>query len=290
MNSEQINSRVITKKEAVKFLEKNDKNRKLSRHVVSNYASMINRGEWQLSIDPIAFDTNGRLINGQHRLSALIKSEAEELPFYVALNQDPSLFSVLDAGKKRGGGDVLSIQGFKNPTILASAAKFLTLYDQGVEDEDINKTRNISNSQVASALDINPDLSYSVDFVMSVRRKHKFMVEPSFVGFLHYVYSQVDAAKADTFVLKLGDGMGLQEQDAIAHLRKILINDLQSRKKMTLLEKRALIVKAFNYHMQDLKTKRFRWRVYNNENGELTRADKFPSILNFEQKDDNSDD
>jgi len=274
----------ITKDQAKEYLTKNKKNRRLNPNTVLQFSRMMNRGEWLQSPQPIAFDTEKWLLDGQHRLHAFLKSELTELNIDMALNQDPAVFAVLDTGKKRSGADALSVEGYRNTAYLASAAKFLFLYDQGVEDECLNVTRDVTNQQVLATMNNNPELAYSVDLMAAIRSKNKFMVEPSFVAFLHYVYSEVDKAKAEDFVMKYGSGLGLKENDAIHHLRKHFMADLNSRKKMPVIEKRALLIKTFNYHMKGIEVTRLRWRVYSNEKGEKTRVDKFPTILDFVDK------
>ena len=62
---------------AESWLEQNTFNRKVSRHTVSRYAHDMKSGAWTLNHQGIAFDENGVLVDGQHRLMAVIESGAE---------------------------------------------------------------------------------------------------------------------------------------------------------------------------------------------------------------------
>lgn len=67
--------RHITPRIAKTMLSHNTGNRPLRKAVVQRYATDMENGDWQDNGDPIRFDTNGRLIDGQHRLEAVILSD-----------------------------------------------------------------------------------------------------------------------------------------------------------------------------------------------------------------------
>ena len=64
----------VTPHLASKWLQKNSCNRPLSQNTVYRYADAILSGEWKLNGDTIRFDSNGTLIDGQHRLHACVKA------------------------------------------------------------------------------------------------------------------------------------------------------------------------------------------------------------------------
>lgn len=64
----------ITPDIAEEFLGKNNDNRKMRKLVVQTYAKDMSEGRWEFTHQGIAFDCNGNLIDGQHRLAAIIES------------------------------------------------------------------------------------------------------------------------------------------------------------------------------------------------------------------------
>ena len=67
----------ITPEIAAEYLKVNVKNyRKLQRPVMKRYAEDMKAGRWELNGEPIVFDNNGMLKNGQHRLAAVILAGA----------------------------------------------------------------------------------------------------------------------------------------------------------------------------------------------------------------------
>lgn len=62
----------VTPEMAKKYLEKNIPNRPFSAAHAASLSRDIKAGKWQLTHQGIAFDENGFLIDGQHRLNAII--------------------------------------------------------------------------------------------------------------------------------------------------------------------------------------------------------------------------
>jgi hypothetical protein len=84
-------------------------------------------GRWhEPSTDPIAFTTNGELLNGQHRLTALIRSGVT-LDMLVAYDVPEDLFDVIDTGRKRQAAQFVRAP---HATALASAARMILWYDK----------------------------------------------------------------------------------------------------------------------------------------------------------------
>lgn len=66
---------LITPAMAEKWLkESNTSNRPLRKGLVRHYAEMMRRGDWEKHHQGIAFNCDGTLLDGQHRLAAIIES------------------------------------------------------------------------------------------------------------------------------------------------------------------------------------------------------------------------
>lgn len=66
--------RLITPEVATSLLKNNAGNRNLRSTVVDHYADQMKRGEWKPTHQAIAIGAGGNIIDGQHRLSAIVKS------------------------------------------------------------------------------------------------------------------------------------------------------------------------------------------------------------------------
>ena len=122
---------VITPIMAKNYLEHNAVNRSINQQYVSFYADEIRKGLWKLNGEPICFDCDGNLVNGQHRLSAVVAANVP-VTFLVCRNVEDGSFSTYDSGKKRSVGDIYSIVNIPNATRTAALVRKYDLLRQGL--------------------------------------------------------------------------------------------------------------------------------------------------------------
>ena len=65
---------IITPDMADSYLQHNAHHRKVKQKKVDQYVRDLQEGDWHLNGKTITFDSNGRLLGGQHRLHAVRKS------------------------------------------------------------------------------------------------------------------------------------------------------------------------------------------------------------------------
>lgn len=99
---------LITPNMARAYLERNTQNRALRDTVVKNYAEIIKAGDWLLTHQGIAFDVSGRLLDGQHRLSAIVMSGIA-VEMSVARGLPAEAFKTLDRGLARTLSDLTKL-------------------------------------------------------------------------------------------------------------------------------------------------------------------------------------
>lgn len=114
----------VTPDIAASLLERaNFGNRKPKPVVVKKYAKLMANGDWRFSPETISISKTGRLLNGQHRMMAVVQSGVT-CRFLFATGFDDEVFSVLDRGATRTKADALSID-----KKLAEAASLLVRLD-----------------------------------------------------------------------------------------------------------------------------------------------------------------
>ena len=114
--------RTITPVVATEMLKKNLNNRKVSENHVRFLAEEMRNGNWLFDGQPLRFDEDNVLIDGQHRLNAIIKSQtSQNLLIVTGLKKES--FKVMDTGKNRNAADALSINGEQYYSTIASCAK-----------------------------------------------------------------------------------------------------------------------------------------------------------------------
>jgi hypothetical protein len=158
-----VRSRVqtITPKKAAEYLGLNTANQPLSTRTVREFAAAMRRGDWRVTHQGIAFDTTGALVDGQHRLAAIVEAD---IPVDVTVFWEVSegAFDVLDTGKRRNAADVPAIEDEKSAVMLAAMVRTVWLYENRPELNWSGGDAGVSNHQIVATLEAHPALR---DFV-----------------------------------------------------------------------------------------------------------------------------
>lgn len=100
----------VTPELAFRWLEGNTHNRPINQRHVERLARDMKAGRWRLTHQGIAFDVTGLLIDGQHRLCAVIEADLP-VTMRVFYNEPSENRHVVDTGERRSNLDVLAISG-----------------------------------------------------------------------------------------------------------------------------------------------------------------------------------
>jgi len=124
----QINQEIITPQLAEAYLSVNSVNRPVRSRHVKRLAHDIKSGNFQTTHQGIAFNSDGRLVDGQHRLSAIVEA-GEPVPMIVArgVTADSAIGLQVDVGAVRSTSDVL---GVSRP--IADPCSFIQQVTDGV--------------------------------------------------------------------------------------------------------------------------------------------------------------
>jgi len=136
-----INEEKITPAIARSILAMNIGNRNVRTSVVSKYAKDMKNGMWLTTPEGIAIDKTGNLIDGQHRLHAIVESGVSQ-NMLVFRNVDPEVYSKLNRGLVRSYADALGIDKFT----AQIARLFCVIYSPRfgtITDKHINRAANI---------------------------------------------------------------------------------------------------------------------------------------------------
>ena len=146
-----VDIETITPDAAKDILDKSNRgNRKLRPAVVEKYAKMMRIGDWRLSPEAIVISNTGRLLNGQHRLSAVVKSGVT-VRFLTIRGPSDDVFSVLDRGTIRTTADALGAD--KRTTEIARLIVMIAQIDNRV---------SINDPDVARALPLISDVHHDL--------------------------------------------------------------------------------------------------------------------------------
>lgn len=115
---------LITPELAKEWLKKSGGNRPINKSAVTRFKNDILSGRWQLTPQGIAFDENGVLKDGHHRLTAIVEANAPA-QMYVTYGV-PSSVDAFDIGKSRSTRQYLQYNagvapGLAQPWVIAMA-------------------------------------------------------------------------------------------------------------------------------------------------------------------------
>lgn len=217
----------ITPTLATEYLKRNiDSNRPLNKAHIEKLAADIREGRWQLLPHGIVFDTNNRLIDGQHRLHAIVAAN-KAVPMVIAHDAKPKTLDAIDTGAMRGIHDLATITGRidgTNAIRYASRARVVRVIQTGSPAAFSSRGFSLATfDEVMATYRDSMDWSasnYSAPTANSgtiVRRFRSALVMGALVVAHHKSPGPVEkfAAKADS-------GIGLTGDDPAYALRKYL--------------------------------------------------------------------
>lgn len=114
----------ITPEMAKDMLEHNMKNnRRLNGETVRRYARIMHAGGWNLTHQGIAFDDKGALIDGQHRLNAIVQANVpvKMMVTYGVEHHEGEAFTI-DNGQRRTTLNIMQISGIDDPVYKGMSA------------------------------------------------------------------------------------------------------------------------------------------------------------------------
>lgn len=211
----------ITPQMAAEFLSKNTFNRNVSSVAVRKYAADMKNGKWRLNHQGIAFDENGVLVDGQHRLLAIIQA-AKTIRMPVVRGSDRV---GIDELRVRSTADVIKFGGLSdwitNKDI--QVAKAMVAISSG------GRTTSLSTSEIVvfanahrSAIEATNKL-----FATNTRGISLAVVKGAFC--IAICCNGISESDAESFVGCLYTGIGHEERCAtVQRLRQFLLFDAKS--------------------------------------------------------------
>lgn len=213
----------VTPELAKAILGQNDKNRPISSDTVTKYSKLMKQNKWQFNGETIIIAIDGTLLDGQHRLSAIVASKTVQ-KMIVVKGVAKDAFTTIDIGKKRNASDALATysEKYKKYRILiAACATTLQEFDNDVWNGSSTVVRP-THEETIKFVEANQGILKSVEYVSSLSGARK-IIPQSALAACHYLFSKKDAFEAARFFEKLNNGERLNAEDPVLVLRQRLI-------------------------------------------------------------------
>ena len=235
----------------------NSKNRAIRPNAVKKIAAAILDGDWKLSHQGIAIDTNGHLQDGQHRLAAVVQS-GMSIQISLTTGCDPQSFDVLDCGVNRTAADALARIGSNNSPRCSAGLKCYILY----KNNSHRVWTNIAyppHTQIISLYQEMPDEAERAALIAGQAYKNdKLINQSAMVAFYLLAIDKGWGETVENFCLLLGNPIMQPERSAILAYRRLLASPASLDKTYLQQKSLASMIKCFNYWVQDIPLKLFK--------------------------------
>lgn len=214
---------VITPSAAKKMLEGNTDNRKLRKFRVEQYADAIKRGMWDIQNDAITISKTGKLLNGQHRLTAIVAANTP-VKCLVLRGVEDSTFASIDSGLSRNINDALARavgQGV-NVSHISPIAKMLIAFDCGINIFDTTAMSLVQRQDIVDYVIKNNELLEWSKNIGAKADNAVGGVRTAWGVFAVLAAMKHGKEKTEEFINFVVDGAGLKPGDAPLALRNWL--------------------------------------------------------------------
>ncbi len=242
------------------WLLKNKNNRRIISSIVERYAQEIINNRWSVNGETIKFDVNGNLIDGQHRLLAVVKSK-KIIKSFVVYYLPVTTFSTIDIGRKRTSSESLQIIGAKYSSTISASLRLFYQYQCIEKGESLpfqtpNPNRNPSNNDI---INLYTQYKHKIEESAKLGQNFRNIVKTSIATFCYFVCGQINQTDADYFFDNLLNGTALPKSSPILVLRERLIRDKMSQLKISNDIKIVFIFKAWNAYREHRNISILRW-------------------------------
>ena len=239
----------------MEMLEHNTLNRPLNDQHVKRIANQILEGKWKFNGDTLKFSMNKEILDGQHRLWAVIEAKIP-IKTVVIYGIEADAFATIDTLRKpRSGADVLALNGATRYRQYTSAAlQWLLRWQRGTIENYQKPANRIENSDIEMMYRDNPGIERAIERVRNLRG----VANPAIIGFFYYVLSNRSPELAERLVYVLENPAGVSINDPFFRLRMYFTSEGSHRKDaiMTI----ALMVKATNAAFYNQEVRMLKWQ------------------------------
>lgn len=249
---------LVTPEIASGLLTRNTNNRILNKNAVKKYAADMMRGDWKYNHFPILIGRDGELLDGQHRLHAVVLSGVS-IWADVYDNVDSDIMPTIDSGRPRTVANHLAWKGYKNTKNLGAMAKGVLMFDAGYLDLSRDGGEVTSHQNIIKTVENN---SWIVDNArLAAQVSNSVHMGSGVFAVLWRMFDEIDPSDNSYFWQKLIGDTGHNEGDAIYALRKRLLNRFRNGVTWSDKEFIGVSVKAWNAYRLGLPVYKLSWRA-----------------------------
>lgn len=196
------------------LLQQNFNNRKLNQARVAAMARDIAAGKWRLTPQGIAISKAGRLLDGQHRLTAVVQANCA-VRMTVVRDCDELAQRFIDLGDQRSLQNELQMEGVKNSRTVSACARHIAAIENGLDKSDLTKYR--TREELRNVIS-----RYSTGFSWLLTKQKPQISRGGYISPLVFVYNTLPS-EVDSFYNQVDTGVGLDSGSPALLLRNWLL-------------------------------------------------------------------
>ena len=262
-------------------LLRDNQNRNIKDRNLRKISNSIMQDGWDIGVSMIVFTESGRLIDGQHRLKACIRTGTPITTIYSIVPEADLAMRNIDRGVKRSLADDLRISGESGSTRLASTIRVAyAFYSEVTPEQYFASEKYSSNTTDAEYFrffntcpqDIKTVAKYTEKFYQNLKRNVANVIIPTKITFLFLAFWERDPEEAVNFFNMLSGSKAVGCPDPIAVLRQRLteLDRMSSTPSSRVVA--AYIIKAWNAYISGETITQITFR------GGGSHPEKFPAI------------
>lgn len=195
-------------------------NRPIGKSNLSNLKADIANGRWEYNGESISVSKTGRLLNGQHRCTAVIETGVGIETVIAFGANDESRFTI-DIGSPKSAANFLHMRDYTDTNNLAATVSMLLQYRKNGSLSSGSLSRP-TKTEIVQAAETYRGVQSSVYAVRGATKKH--LGSRSVLAFCHYTFwKKTNKETADEFIRLLIDGDGLRKGNPIYYCRERLL-------------------------------------------------------------------
>jgi len=259
---------------ATLILSINTNNRIITKSEAKTLAEYMTNDQWMRAGQTLVISDKGVLLDGQHRLEAVVLSGLT-IEMIIVTGVKYEAFKVIDTGRKRSVTDLISVMepGLGKPDlrIIYRVCRYIIHFTQSsLSFGGIVKTvKNLELGNFYQHMDTHEKI-YLESCIEQGRKfydksKHVDILDISSYSFLYYTLSNLNKDKADTFFASLSSGENISKDGdtvAIYLLRDKLLEMATKQRKLphAATWRIAYTFKAWNNYLNGTKIQRLLFR------------------------------
>lgn len=258
---------LVTPAKAERMLEGSATNRSISGGHSARQARAMIESEWRVSSQGIGVDYNGLVIDGQHRLKAVVDTGVS-IWIWVMRGLYPDTIRAIDDNRKRSFSDDLKIAGKDRYASRAALTNLVLRFEQGAaKGLNLGVTRSLPLNRTETARHLREyERKQDVEHLLVVANRASrhagvpmSAVSAAYYLALEYKASESEVSAVDEFFEKLSTGFNVTPAEPVGALLNSVRVRQEGGKNLDTTETCAAILYCLEKTLEGERMTRLQW-------------------------------